>query len=174
LVDFIPTYTRAVINPTNNPYVGESITITTYWENPGKLDGTISVGLYEQNEEGVWQESKTTALFGATEIYLPPQSSSIKVDFEYEAWRVGQPLLILVIDGDFDNQNFLNVEISGIDVVMFDESSQSDGSTLWLIGGSLLALALVGVGYYMIKSKEEDYYYDDEEYDYEEGEEEYY
>ena len=174
LVDFIPTYTRAVINPTNNPYVGESITITTYWENTGKLDGTISVGLYEQNEEGVWQESKTTALFGATEIYLPPQSSSIKADFEYEAWRVGQPLLILVIDGDFDNQNFLNVEISGIDVAMFDESSQSDGSTLWLIGGSLLALALVGVGYYMIKSKEEDYYYDDEEYDYEEGEEEYY
>lgn len=174
LVDFVPTYTREVISPTNSPYVGESITITTYWENPGKMDGTISLGLYEQNEEGVWQESKTTALFGTTEVYLPPESSSIKVNFEYEAWRVGQPLLILVVDGDFDNQNFMNVEVSGIDVVMFDESSQADGSTVWIIGATLLALTLVGVGYYVIKSKEEDYYYDDGEYDYEEGEEEYY
>jgi len=168
LVDFIPTYTREVISPTNNPYVGELLQITTYWENPGKMDGTITVGLYEQNEEGVWQKSKTTSLFGDTEIYLPPESSSIKVDFEYEAWREGQPLLILVIDDDFENQNFMNVEISGIDVVMFDDSDRSDGSTVWLIGAALLAIILAGVGYYIIKSKGEDYYYDDEDYEKEE------
>jgi len=169
IVDFLGQYTREVVTPTKNPYVGDTLTIVTYWENPGKLEGTYQVGLYEQKDDGSWQPSKTT-LGGDSELFLPPESSSIKVQFEYEAWKEGQPLLVLVVNGDFENENYKNIEIFGIIVEGMGPTNQESGSTVWIIGGLLLVISLMGLAFYLIQSRGDDYYYDEEDWDYGEGE----
>ena len=58
--------------------MNEIVTIETFWENPGKRDGTLVVGLYEliyevdSNGESSerWQPSLTTAQTGDVEISL--------------------------------------------------------------------------------------------------------
>ena len=173
VVEFLWEYTREVVTPTKTPYQGETLTIVTYWENPGKLDGTFQVGLYEQKSDGSWLASKSTLLNGDQEVYLPPQSSSIKVQFEYEAAFEGQPFLVLVVNGDFDNENFNNVEISGITVEKLDSVNQESSGTVWIIAGLLLVISLMGLAFYIIQSRGDDYYYDDEnweEYEEEDGE----
>ncbi len=163
VVEFLGQYTREVVTPTKTPFVGEVVTIVTYWENPGKLDGTIEVGLYEQKTDGSWQSTRTPSV----EIYLPPESSSIKAQFEYETWQEGQPLLVLVVNGDFENINYMNVEITGISVESSTTLNQGGGTgTVWIIGGLLLIISLMALAFYIIQNRGEDYYYDDEDWDY--------
>ena len=174
VVEFLGQYTREVVTPTKTPYVGEVLTIVTYWENPGKLDGAIEVGLYEQTTDGGWQPTRSTMLYGDVEIYLPPESSSIKAQFEYETWQEGQPLLVLVVNGDFENANYVNVEITGI-IVESTATVDQGGSigSFWIIGGLLLIISLMALAFYIIQSRGEDYYYDDEDWDYgDEGDDE--
>ena len=166
VVEFLVQYTREVVTPTKTPFVGEVLTIVTYWENPGKLDGTIEVGLYEQKTDGSWQPSRSTLQYGDVEIYLPPESSSIKAQFEYETWQEGQPLLVLVVNGDFDNANYMNIEITGISVESSAIIDQGGSETAWIIGGLLLIISLMAVAFYVITNRGEDYYYDDEDWDY--------
>jgi hypothetical protein len=166
VVEFLGQYTREVVTPTKNPFIGEVLTIVTYWENPGRLDGTIEVGLYEQKTDGSWQPSRSTLQYGDVEIYLPPESSSIKAQFEYETWQEGQPLLVLVVNGDFVNANYMNIEITGISVERTATMDQGGSETVWIIGGLLLIISLMAVAFYMIKNRGEDYYYDDEDWDY--------
>ena len=47
IMEFLGSYSRSVINPTMTPNVGDILTIETFWENPGKRDGELVVGLYE-------------------------------------------------------------------------------------------------------------------------------
>jgi len=156
-----------VVTPTKTPFVGEILTIVTYWENPGKLDGAIEVGLYEQKTDGSWQPTRSTMLYGDVEIYLPPESSSIKAQFEYETWQEGQPLLVLVVNGDFENANYMNIEITGITVESTTTLNQGESTgTVWIIGGLLLIISLMALAFYIIQSRGEDYYYDDEDWDY--------
>ena len=167
IVEFLGQYTREVVSPTKNPYVGETLTIVSYWENPGKLEGTLSVGLYEQKSDGSWQPSTSTLLQGPEEIYLPPGSSSIKATFEYQTWQEGQPVLVLVIGEDFGNENYQNVEISGIQVTTAESVDGSGQGTVWLAGALILVISLMGVAFYVIRRGGEDYYYEE---DWEEGE----
>ncbi len=167
IVEFLGQYTREVVSPTKNPYVGETLTIVSYWENPGKLEGTLSVGLYEQKSDGSWQPSISTLLQGPEEIYLPPGSSSIKATFEYQTWQEGQPVLVLVIGEDFGNENYQNVEISGIQVTTAESVDGSGQGTVWLAGALILVISLMGVAFYVIRRGGEDYYYEE---DWEEGE----
>jgi hypothetical protein len=147
--------------------VSETLTIVSYWENPGKLEGTLSVGLYEQKSDGSWQPSISTLLQGPEEIYLPPGSSSIKATFEYQTWQEGQPVLVLVIGEDFGNENYQNVEISGIQVTTAESVDGSGQGTVWLAGALILVISLMGVAFYVIRRGGEDYYYEE---DWEEGE----
>ena len=166
VVEFLGQYTREVVTPTKNPFIGEVLTIVTYWENPGKLAGSIEVGLYEQKTDGSWQPSRSTLQYGDVEIYLPPESSSVKAQFEYETWQEGQPLLVLVVNGDFDNANYMNTEITGITVESTATLDQGGSQTAWIIGALILIISLMAVAFYIIQNRGEDYYYDDEDWDY--------
>ena len=184
IVEFLGQYTREVVTPTKNPLVGDTITIVTYWENPGKDEGVIYVGLYEQKIDGTWQPSISTLLYGPVELYMAPGSSSVRAEFEYQTWQEGQPLLVLVVDDDFGNDNYRNAEISGIEVSPISNSADTDGGMLFLVAALGLLISIMGVAFYFMRRSagEEDYYdedyddedYDDEEYDDEDNEEEYY
>ena len=172
LVEFDGQYTRSVVTPTKNPLVGDKITVVTYWENPGKNEGTISVGLYEQRIDGTFQPSISTLINGPVELYLPPGSSSVKAEFEYSPSEAGQPLLVLVVDGDYGNDNYMNVEISDIQVSSLSEGGQSGGEFVLIAGSLLILVSLMGAAFYVIRRSAGDSEYYDEEYeDYEEYEE---
>ena len=169
IVEFLGQYTREVITPTKNPLVGDTITIVTYWENPGKNEGTISVGLYEQRTDGTWQPSISTMINGPIELILPPGSSSVKAEFEYQTWSEGQPLLVLVVDEDFANDNYLNVEISGIEVAPAAGTEQSGDAMIWLAGALVLVISLMGLAFFVIRRGGGEYdYYEEYEDEYEE------
>ena len=165
LVEFDPQFTRAQITPTKNPLEGDTITVVTYWENPGKSEGTITVGLYEQRIDGTFQPSITTLMNnGPVELYLAPGSTSVKAEFDFAASQSGQPLLILVVDGDYGNANYMNVEISDIEVSTLSDGS-GPNSGMFLVAGSLVVLlALMGAAFYVIRGSGEGGFYD-EEYD---------
>ncbi len=169
IVEFEGQYTREVVEPTRNPLVGETLKIVSYWENPGKDGGTLTVGLYEQKLDGTWQPSISTLLNGPIEVYLPPGSSSVKAEFEYQTWKEGQPYLVLVVDGDFENSNYKNVEISGIDVSPVGEDDNSGQITIWVIGSSIIVISMMGGAFYVLRKGAGQEYYDD---DYEDEEDE--
>ena len=166
IVEFLGQFQRSQISPTKSPILGETITISTFWQNPGKSEGTVSVGLYEQKEDGTWKPSISTLINGLEEIYLAPGSSSVKAEFEYQTSEEGLPLLVLVVNEDFGNENYMNIEISGIEVLPLSGDGQSSDAMVWVIGGLLLLISLLGVAFYVLRGAGgEDYYYDE---DYEE------
>ena len=163
IVEFLGKYTREVVEPGKNLALGDSARIVTYWENPGKLAGSFQVGLYEQLSDGSWRASSTTLENGDSVLYLPPGSSSIKLQFEYQTWTIGQPILVLVINEDFENSNLLNIEIPGFSVVEANTNQGSDYTTVWVLGGILLLAALMAAAVYIIQNRGDDYYYDDDQ-----------
>ena len=168
VVEFDGQYTRSQVTPTKNPLVGDTITIVTYWENPGKSEGTISVGLYEQRIDGTFSPSVSTMVNGPVELYLPPGSTSVRAEFEYIPVATGQPLLVLVVDDDYGNENYMNVEISDIQVSSLSDSSGPDSGMVWLAGSLILLLSLMGAAFYIIRGSTDGGFYDedyDEEYD---------
>ena len=90
----------------------------------------------------------------------------MKATFEYQTWKEGQPLLVLVVDDDFDNNNYMNVEISGIEVNPASSIDQSGDATLWLIGSLIVVISLMGVAFYILRRGGDDYYYDEDYDDY--------
>ena len=112
--------------------------------------------------DGTWQPSISTLLNGPIEIYLPPGSSSVKAEFEYQTWKEGQPYLVLVVDGDFENSNYRNVEISGIDVSPVGEVDNSGEITIWVIGSSIIVISLMGGAFYVLRKGSGGEYYDDD------------
>ena len=164
LVEFDGQYTRSQVTPTKNPLVGDTITIVTYWENPGKSDGTISVGLYEQRIDGTFSPSVSTMVNGPVELYLAPGSTSVRAEFEYIPVAAGQPLLVLVVDDDYGNANYMNVEISDIQVSSLSESSGPNSGMIWIAGSLILLLSLMGAAFYIIRGSTGGGFYD-EEYD---------
>jgi hypothetical protein len=175
---FNPEYTRVVVNPTSTPILGEMLTLQTFWENDGKRDGTITVGLYELNPEtGQWSPALTTLSEGNTEIYLGPQSSSVNAQFQWESWQAGQPLLVLILEDpetgemDWNNDNGNNIDLSGINVQPLPVEAESDTGLYMLIAVAVIAVAVVAI--LVMRSRgDDDYYYDDEE-EYEEDDWEY-
>ena len=172
IMEFLGSYTRSVINPTTNPDMGEILTIETFWENPGKRDGEMTVGLYELVDGQQWIQSLSTNRDGEQTISLAAESSSVYAEFEWEAWQPGQPNLYLIIDNDFDNPY---QAITGINVKepVTDEEGESD-SQLMLFGGVAVAVVLV-VAILMSRGRDDDdlYYDDDEESYYEDDSWEY-
>ena len=162
IVEFDGQYTRAQITPTKNPLVGDKITIVTYWENPGKSEGTITVGLYEQKIDGTFQPSISTLMNGPIELYLPPGSTSVKAEFEYSPGQSGQPLLVLVVDGDYGNDNYMNVEISDIEVSKLSDGSGPNSGMFWIAGSLVLLISLMGSAFYIIRKPGSGSYYDEE------------
>ena len=80
-------------------------------------------------------------------------------------------MLVLVVNEDFGNENYMNVEISGIEVLPLSSENQSSGAMAWVIGSLLLLISLLGAAFYVLRGAGgEDYYYDEE---YEENEEYY-
>jgi len=151
IVEFEGQYSRSQITPTKNPLVGDRITIVTYWENPGKSDGTITVGLYEQRIDGTFQPSISTIMNGPVELYLAPGSTSVRAEFEYSPSQSGQPLLVLVVDDDYGNENYMNVEISDIEVSALSEGSGPNSGIFWIAGSLVLLLSLMGAAFYIIR-----------------------
>jgi hypothetical protein len=161
IMEFLGQYTRSVINPTQTPIQGEILTIETFWENHGKREGELQVGLYELKDGGQWTEALSTARDGPTILSLPAESSSVYAEFQWESWQPGQPNLYLIVNGDFDNPY---QPITGINVQPPPVTDEvSEGSQMMMIGGVLL-LAVLGIGMFMARGREsEDFYYDDDE-----------
>ena len=80
------------------------------------------------------------------------------------------PLQELGRVGDFENTNYQNVEISGIEVGDATSVDQSGEATVWLIGALMLIISLMGVAFYVLRRGGEDFYYGEEEWEEEEGE----
>ncbi|MCK5868043.1 MAG: hypothetical protein KAG07_01305, partial [Candidatus Thalassarchaeum sp.] len=161
IMEFLGQYTRSVINPTQTPIQGEILTIETFWENHGKREGELQVGLYELKDGGQWTEALSTARDGPTILSLPAESSSVYAEFQWESWQPGQPNLYLIVNDDFDNPY---QPITGINVQPPPVTDEvSEGSQMMMIGGVLL-LAVLGIGMFMARGREsEDFYYDDDE-----------
>ena len=186
IMEFLGDYVRAVSSPTA-PLMNEIVTIETFWENTGKRDGTLVVGLYEliyevdSNGESSerWQPSLTTAQTGDMEISLAAESTSVRVTFKWEATSPGQPNLYIVTDVDGDGTigeedfNAANIAIGGISVT--PPPSQDEGSTdsaIMMIGG--VAVVAIGAIAFLMSRRgtEDDMYYEDDDYEYYEDEEE--
>ena len=163
IMEFLGQYTREITTPTKIPAVGDVLTIVTYWENPGKLDGTLSLGLWEKLPDGSWKPSLTTQKFGDQEVFLESGSTSVLSSFEYETWQEGSPYLVIVVDGDFDNVNGMQQEIIGINVGNLPPVD-SGNSTIWLIGASLVIFSSIGALVFFMRGRGEDYYDDDDDY----------
>jgi len=176
---FNPEFSRVVINPSSTPMVGQMLTLQTFWENDGKRDGTITVGLYELNPEtNTWTPAYTTLSDGNTVINLGAQSSSVIAPFQWESWQEGQPLLVLIVedsesgDMDWDNSNGKNIDLTGINVQPLPIEEESDNALYMVIGVAVIAVALVAI--LVMRSRGDDeYYYDDDDSEYEEGDWEY-
>jgi len=164
IMEFLGSYSRSVVTPTMNPTVGEILIIETFWENPGKRDGEISVGLYELVDGEQWIQSLSTNRDGLVTISLPAESSSVYADFEWESWQSGQPNLYLILDEDFENPY---QAITGINVrAPADEGEGESDSQIMLYGG-IAAVAVLVVAVMMSRGRgDEDFYYeeDDESY----------
>ena len=159
-----------MINPSNTPVAGQMLTLQTFWENDGKRDGSITVGLYELNPvENTWSPAFTTLSDGDTEIILGAQSSSVIATFQWESWQEGQPLLVLIMqksDGemDWDNSEGQNIDLSGINVQPLPIEQESDTTLYLVIGVAVIAVCIVA--FVVMRSRGDDeYYYDDEEDD---------
>ena len=163
IMEFLGQYTREITTPTKIPAVGDVLTIVTYWENPGKLDGTLSLGLWEKLPDGSWKPSLTTQKFGDQEVYLESGSTSVLSSFEYETWQEGSPYLVIVVDGDFDNVNGMQQEIVGINVGNLPPVD-SGNSTIWAIGASIVIFSTIGALVFFMRGRGEDYYDDDDDY----------
>ena len=156
------------------------LTLQTFWENDGKREGSITVGLYELTnpETGQWSPAFTTLSEGPTEIILGAQSSSVNVQFQWESWSEGQPLLVLIMEDpetgemDWNNDNGNNIDLSGINVQPLPVEAESSTGLYMVIGVAVIAVALVAI--LVMRSRgDEDYYYDDDDEEYEEEDWEY-
>ena len=182
IMEFLGEYSRSIVS-TATPLMGETVKIDTFWENTGKRDGTITVGLYELTlEEGAdgtleqrWKPSVTTQS-GDTEIDLPAEITSVRATFMWEATSPGQPDLYLVMDIDGDGQltefDFAaaNTPVTGISVVPPPTSEGGTDSSIMIIG-AVVVLAVAMIGFFMTRGRgDDDYYYDDEDDEYYEEE----
>jgi hypothetical protein len=163
IMEFLGQFTRAVINPTITPVQGEMLTIETFWENPGKREGEVVVGLYEL--DGVsWIPSFSTLRDGDITLSIPVESSSIYAEFQWESWQAGQPNLYLIVNQDFTNPY---QPITGINVQPPLIEEESGGDSQMLIIGGVLVVVVLGIAMTMIRGRDsDDFYYEDEEEDY--------
>lgn len=162
IMEFLGQYMREITTPTKTPVVGDVLTIVTYWENPGKLDGTFSLGLWEKLPDGSWKPSLTTQKFGDQVLYLESGSTSMLSSFEYETWQEGSPYLVIVVNGDFDNVNGMQEEIVGINAANLPPVDSSN-STVWLIGASILIFSSIAALVFFMRGRGEDYYDEDDD-----------
>ncbi len=171
IMEFLGAYSRSVINPTLTPNIGDIITIETFWENPGKRDGELVVGLYELVDGTQWRESLSTLQGGKVTIDLPAESSSVNSVFEWEAWRAGQPNLYLIIDEDFDNPY---QAITGINVKQPVSEDEGSGDSEIVMIAAIAAVAVIAIALVMMRRRsDDDYYYEDDDESYYEEDWEY-
>ena len=168
IMEFLPTLTNTVFEPTDRPLPGERVTVKTFWSNPGKRGGSIDVSLWQNNGGESWSQSPPS---GSVELFLEPGSTSVVVDMIFEPSLPGVPVLYVIDGGDFQN---LAYPVEGMVVSSADVSGVSSGdSTLayTLIGG--VAVITVGIGIAMAMRAggardddyDEEYEDDDEEYE---------
>ena len=168
IMEFLGQYTRSVIKPGLTPTQGEILTIETFWENPGKREGELTVGLYELIEGGQWRESLSTASTGPLVVDLPAESSSVYAEFKWESWQPGQPNLYLIVNGDFDNPY---QPITGINVQPPATTDSGGEDSQMMVLGGVLIVVILGIAMFMLRGREtDDYYYEDEDEDYYEDE----
>ncbi|MFL2958754.1 MAG: hypothetical protein ACJZ5P_01705 [Candidatus Thalassarchaeaceae archaeon] len=186
IMEFLGGYVRAVSSP-SAPLMNEIVTIETFWENTGKRDGTLVVGLYELmyevDENGQsserWKESLTTAQTPNLEIPLEAEATSVRVTFRWEATSPGQPNLYIVTDIDGDGSidesdfNAADIAIGGISVVPPPPEDEGSADSAIMMIGAIAAIAVAAIGFLMSRRGNEDdvYYDDDEDYEYYEEDE---
>ena len=184
IMEFLGDYVRAVSSPTS-PLMNEIVTIETFWENTGKRDGTLIVGLYELvyevDENGQsserWKESLTTAQSPNLEIPLDAEATSVRVTFKWEATSPGQPNLYIVTDIDGDGTigesdfNAADIAVGGISVVPPPPSDEGSSESAIMMIGAIALIAVASIGFLMSRrGNEDDVYYDDDEDEYYEEE----
>ena len=168
IMEFLPTLTNVVFDPTDKPLPGQRVTVKTFWSNLGKRDGTLSLSLWQNNGGESWSQSPPA---DDIEILLAAGSTSVVVDLIYEPSLPGPQVLYVINQGDFQN---LGYPVEGMIVSSADIDSVSEGdSTLayTLIGAA--ALIIVGIGAYMVKTgsgRRDDDYYEDEDFEYDDDE----
>jgi hypothetical protein len=86
----------------------------------------------------------------------------VKAEFEYSPGQSGQPLLVLVVDGDYGNDNYMNVEISDIEVSKLSDGSGPNSGMFWIAGSLVLLISLMGSAFYIIRKPGSGSYYDEE------------
>jgi len=174
IMEFLPTLTNTVFEPTDRPLPGERVTVKTFWSNPGKRGGSVDVSLWQNNGGESWSQSPPS---GSVELFLEPGSTSVVVDMIFEPSLPGVPVLYVIDGGDFQN---LAYPVEGMVVSSADVSGVSSGdSTLayTLIGG--VAVITVGIGIAMAMraggARDDDYdeEYEDDDEEYEDDDEEY-
>ena len=171
-MEFLPTLTNTVFEPTDRPLPGERVTVKTFWSNPGKRGGSIDISLWMNSGGESWSQSPPS---DSVELFLEPGSNSVVVDMIFEPSLPGVPVLYVIDGGDFQN---LAYPVEGMVVSSADVSSVSSGdSTLayTLIGAVVVITIGIGIAMAMRAggARDDDY---DEEYDddeYEDDEEEY-
>lgn len=172
IMEFLPTLTNTVFEPTDRPLPGERVTVKTFWSNPGKRGGSIDISLWMNSGGESWSQSPPS---DSVELFLEPGSNSVVVDMIFEPSLPGVPVLYVIDGGDFQN---LAYPVEGMVVSSADVSSVSSGdSTLayTLIGAVVVITIGIGIAMAMRAggARDDDY---DEEYDddeYEDDEEEY-
>ena len=171
IMEFLPTLTNTVFDPTDKPLPGQRVTMKTFWSNLGKREGTLSLSLWESKGGDEWAQSPPA---DNVEVTLEASATSVVVEFVYEPSLPGVPVLYVIDSGDFEN---LAYPVDGMIVSSADVDAVSSGDSMlvWTIIGFVAAITLA-VGAYMVRTasnnRDDDYYEDDEYEDYEEDEEE--
>ena len=172
IMEFLPTLTNTVFD-VERPLAGQRVTMTTFWSNQGKRDGTLSLSLWELKGGDQWDQSPPA---DDLEVNLEAGATSVIVEFVFDTRTQGVPVLYVIDSGQFDNLAYPveGLIVSPPDVV---SDSNSDSTLAFTLIGGIAAITLV-VGAYMVitaSNKRDDEYYDDdyEDYDDEYEDEEY-
>ena len=172
IMEFLPTLTNTVFD-VERPLAGQRVTMTTFWSNQGKRDGTLSLSLWELKGGDQWDQSPPA---DDLEVNLEAGATSVIVEFVFDTRTQGVPILYVIDSGQFDN---LAYPVEGLIVSPPDivSDSNSDSTLAFTLIGGIAAITLV-VGAYMVitaSNKRDDEYYDDdyEDYDDEYEDEEY-
>ena len=161
VIHFSPEIESIWVEP-DKPEVGQSISVDVRLTNFGNLGGTVNISLW------AWEPQPNSDLrilkFETQSIILEPRRSVI-LSFEFEAWRIGDLEIYLVLNEDESNRQ-------SVDIPPVREQGASLSSFERIFGDgplvvSLLILSCTGLGFAiaMIWFREHEDYDDDEDWD---------
>ena len=137
IMEFLPTLTNTVFD-VERPLAGQRVTMTTFWSNQGKRDGTLSLSLGELKGGDQWDQSPPA---DDLEVNLEAGATSVIVEFVFDTRTQGVPVLYVIDSGQFDNLAYPveGLIVSPPDVV---SDSNSDSTLAFTLIGGIAAITL--------------------------------